>query len=105
MSSKRKSAVNSHTARDRWLVASRVAAAVLGGYALTSAATLVVAQLLPLPRAQAVLAATMLSFAVYAAVVLWTFHAPSLKRLWSVIILGTALFCAISWGLEAGGVA
>lgn len=90
------------TARDRWLVTSRVVAAALGGYALTSAATVVLSLIWPVPKAQAVLAATMLSFALYAAVVLWAFHTPSLTRLWGVMLTGIALLSAVAWLLGAG---
>ena len=90
------------TARDRWLVASRVAAAALGGYALTSAATVVLSLLWPAPKAQALTAASMLSFALYAAIVLWAFHMPSLKRLWTFLLLGTAVLSAAAWLLAPG---
>ena len=93
------------SARYRWAVASRVAAAALGGYALTSAATVVLALLWPIPKAQGVLAATMLSFVIYTVAVLWAFHARSLWRVWGVMLGGTALLAALAWLLDAGGAA
>ncbi len=90
------------TTPDRWLVASRVVAAALGGYALTSAATVVLSLLWPGPRAQAVLWATMISFTLYTLVVLWAFHTPSVKRVWIVILSATALLSAAAWLLGTG---
>ena len=93
------------SARYRWAVASRAGAAALGGYALASAATIVLALLWPMPRVQAVMAASMLSFAFYAIVVLWAFHCPSLKRVWAILLTGTAGLSALAWLLSTGGTA
>ncbi len=75
------------SARRRWTVASRVLAAAIGGYALTSLLTADLALLLPrvagtLP-AEGVLAATLWSFALYTAVVLWVFATRSATRAWT----------------------
>lgn len=91
------------TARYRWAVASRVIAAFGGGYALIWTATAALALLWPLPRAQAVLAATMLSFALYTAFLLWAFHARSVRRVWACALGGTAALGLIVWMLKAGG--
>ncbi|PEQ13567.1 iron transporter [Novosphingobium sp. PC22D] len=93
------------SARHRWTVASRVAAALLGGYALTSAATVLLALLWPIPRAQGVFAASMLGFTIYTIVVLWAFHCPSVKRVWIVMLVGTAGLSVLAWLLNAGGAA
>lgn len=93
------------TARYRWLVASRVAAAGLGGYALSSAATVLMAKLWPAPLAQGVLWATMLSFAVYTVAVIWAIHTPSVKRAWAGMVIGTAVLSALAWLLKTGGAA
>jgi len=87
----------------RWSVASRVAAAALGGYALASAATVLLALLWPAPRAQAVLWATMLSFAVYTAAVVWAFTTRSSQRAWAGMAIGTAVCAALAWLLMRGG--
>ncbi|RIV80915.1 iron transporter [Aurantiacibacter xanthus] len=97
--------IETMSARYRWTVASRVAAAALGGYALTSAATVVLTLLWPLPKAQALLAASMLSFVLYTIVVLWAFHCRSLRRVWTVMALGTAMLALAAWSLGAGGAA
>lgn len=77
--------------RYRWQVFSRVLAAALGGYALTSLITIALAQLLSrgfgmLPAA-AVLSATLGGFIVYTVIVCWVFSTRSASRAW----LGVAL--------------
>ncbi len=91
------------TAAYRWSVASRVAAAALGGYALASAATVLLALLWPVPKAQGVLWATMLSFAVYTVAVIWVFCARSAMRAWGGMALGTAVCAGLAWLLMLGG--
>lgn len=65
-----------------WLaLASRIIAALLGGYALaalTSVATLA----LPMDRSEAVLTGMMLSFMVYAGAVIWVFAVQTAIRAW-----------------------
>ncbi|MNT63057.1 hypothetical protein D3C72_2008330 [compost metagenome] len=86
----------------RWSVASRVVAAALGGYAFSSAATVLMALLWPAPQAQAVLWATMLSFTVYILAVIWAFCTPTAKRAWSGMLLGTAVCAGSAWLAYAG---
>jgi hypothetical protein len=68
---------------------SRTVAALLGGYALTCASVIFLGAVLPLPRSQAVLAASLASFAVYTAVIVWAFATPSVRRLWTVLLLAS----------------
>lgn len=89
----------------RWMVASRVLAAVVGGYTLTSAATVLLALVWPLPQAEAVAAATMLSFALYTVVILWVFAVKRLRTLWLGLIITTAFCAGLSWLLLPGGTA
>lgn len=90
------------TTADRLSVFSRIAAAALGGYALTSAATVLLALIWPAPKAQAVLWGTMLSFAVYTTAVIWAFTTRSATRAW-VGMLGSAAVCAgLAWLLQGG---
>lgn len=90
------------TTRYRWQVASRVVAAVLGGYALTSAACVLLALVWPLPRAEAVLASTMSSFALYTGVLVWVFAAKSLRTVWLALMLAAAACAGLSWWLLPG---
>ncbi|WP_193075192.1 iron transporter [Pseudomonas sp. FME51] len=75
----------------RLQVASRVLAA-LACYGLTSLIGIVLALLWPIPQAQAVLSSIMLSFAIYAALILWVFSVKSLRTLWLVLVIGSAVF-------------
>lgn len=81
------------------MVASRVCAAAIGGYVLASLATAAFSLLLPrlwsIPRAEAVLTATLLSFVLYTVVVIWVFTTRSAVRAW--LVIGSAsLVLAIS---------
>lgn len=89
--------------RYRLAVASRVAAAAFGGYALASAATVLMAQLWPATRAQALLWATMLGFAVYAVAVIWVFTTRSATRAWLGVVATAAVLTAMAWVIHAGG--
>ena len=73
-------------ARRRRSLASRVLAAVVGGYALTSLSTLAVPMLFSaagLRQAPALHATTMVGFLVYAGIVIAVFHARSATRAWT----------------------
>ncbi|BDB26143.1 DUF3649 domain-containing protein [Cupriavidus sp. P-10] len=80
-------------------VASRAVAAIAGGYALAALSTAALAVSLPLPRPEAVTAATLLSFAVYAAAAVWVFAVRHAWRAWA----GLALPAGLLWGLLALG--
>ncbi|RZJ57851.1 MAG: DUF3649 domain-containing protein [Acidovorax sp.] len=53
-------------------------------------------------RASALLTATLLSFAVYAAVVIWAFSARSALRAWMGLAVPSAVLAAALWALKAG---
>jgi hypothetical protein len=78
-------------------IALRTVAAIAGGYALTAAATALLAALLPLvsamQRIDATIIATMLSFAIYAGAVLWTF---STRHAWRAMLALTVILSAIT---------
>ncbi|MDR0281134.1 MAG: iron transporter [Paucimonas sp.] len=65
-----------------WPMLSRIAAAILGGYAFTYAFTAALARLLPLGKGDALVVATLLSFAVYTGAILWAFACRSAARAW-----------------------
>jgi hypothetical protein len=79
------------------MVASRVLAAALGGYALTSAITLFLALVWPASRPTATASATMISFVVYTLVVIWAFATRTAARAWVGVVAGTAIFSALCW--------
>lgn len=58
----------------------RIVLAILGGYAFTYAFTAALARLLPMARVDALVTASLLSFIVYLAFLLWAFTAASLRR-------------------------
>ena len=66
-------------------MAMRIATAVIGGYAATSGLAALSARLIPIARAEATAWAMILSFALYAGILLWAFHAPRLTRVVAVI--------------------
>ncbi|RQO36997.1 hypothetical protein DBR37_02015 [Herminiimonas sp. KBW02] len=72
------------TARYRWMVASRVLLAVVGGYLLSSLAIIVLAMLLPVlfsaPQAEALLTASLWSFVIYGIAVMFVFTAHTVLR-------------------------
>ncbi len=88
----------------RWNVAARALAAIPANYLLTALATACLARALPLPPAEASIAATLFSFALFAIVVLVAFAIRSVKRLWLGMAGGIALLgAALSISLAIGG--
>lgn len=80
----------------------RIAAAVFGGYALANMLSLALAGLLPIDRAESVMAALLLSFAVYTAAILWAFAARSAGWAWAglvvpVVLAGVLLAVQRAW--------
>lgn len=78
-------------------VASRITAAILGGYLLTALAVSLLALTLPMERAAATLSATMLSFAIYAAAVLWAFASRTATLAWVGIGAPAAALALLLW--------
>ena len=81
-------------------IAMRLLAGAGGGYALAALFTMVLAIGLPMPRAEAVLTATMASFAVYAAAIVWAFAAPGVLRAWAGMAAVAALLLLTLFLLE-----
>ena len=76
------------THRYRAGIAVRTAAALLAGYALASASTVLLSAVLPFDRIERVFTATLLSFAVWTAAALYAFAA---KSAWRAVWLTTGL--------------
>ena len=93
----------SATLRYRASVASRVLAAVIGGYLLTALAIAALAVYLPLAPVEASLMATMLSFVIYAGVVLWVFATRSIWRVWLCMAAAMAILKALSEARDSLG--
>ncbi len=70
----------------------RIGVAVLGGYSLTALLVALLAALLVLAgiaRSEAVVAASMLGFLLYLAVLVWAFSAVRLRTLWVGLAAGS----------------
>lgn len=71
----------------------RAVTAFVGGYGATAGIAAVSARLLPVARAEATGWAMILSFLLYAALLLWAFHERRLARV-ALAIWGTAILSA-----------
>jgi hypothetical protein len=81
----------------RLSIAARVFAAVVGGYTLTSLVVAVFALIFPSEPSEAALAATMLSFAIYAGIALSAFAIRSVWRMAASMIAAIVLLRATLW--------
>jgi hypothetical protein len=76
----------------RWGVASRVLAALLGGYLVAWGSTAFLILALPMSRVDRVVTASLLCFAVWCAAAVYAFAARSAWRAWWVLLaVGSAL--------------
>lgn len=81
-------------------LASRITAAMLGGYAL-AALTSIAALALPMATPQAVLTGMQSSFAVYAGAVIWVFLARSATRAWAGLTMVAVPLALIAWRVSS----
>ncbi|MGY4534134.1 hypothetical protein ACVW0Y_003272 [Pseudomonas sp. TE3786] len=79
---------------------SRIVAAIFAGYGLAYASTMFLTVYLPLVRSDRVVFASLASFIVYVAAVVYTFAARSASRAW-LVLLGLSLLLALG-ALVAG---
>lgn len=86
--------------RYRWMVLSRCLAAVFASYGLAAVSCVFLSFALPLPRAEAVYVASLLSFLVYVVAVLWVFAARTAWRAWLGVLLPCALLVALCYGVR-----
>lgn len=87
----------------RTSIAARVIAAVVGGYMLTILAIALLALHLPMEPFEATMTATMLSFAIYASVVLWVFAIRSAWRAWMGMAAVLAILKALQMTNDSAG--
>ena len=92
------------TSAYRLAVLSRIGAAAFSGYAFAAALSILLSRVLPMPKAEAVLTATMLSFALYAGAIVWAFAVRTATRAWVGLAVPAAACAAVSWLLGAGAV-
>lgn len=70
------------TLRYRLAVAARALAAIVGGYAVASTATILLSAVLPLARVDRILIATSSSFIFMTLAVMWSFYVTHWWRSW-----------------------
>ncbi len=81
----------------RLSIASRILAAIVGGYALTTLITFILPMVLPLigvNPAEAMLWGLMMSFLIYAAIIMAVFHLRTAKQAW-IWLVGASLPCLL----------
>lgn len=93
----------SDSARYRWAVFSRVLAAFVGGYVLSSLLLLLLSLTLPLPQAEAIAASTMLGFILYALIIIWAFSIKRLRTVWLGLLISSLVCAPLVWWLMPGG--
>ena len=81
-----------------WLqLLSRSAAALLGGYALSYAASACLARVLPLSAADAIIVATLPAFIFYTVAIVWAFACRDALRAWAPLALAAPLALIGFW--------
>ena len=71
-------------------------AAVAGGYAVSNVAGVGLAQVLPLPRADAVLAGVLATYLFYGAAAVWCFGARTARQAWLGLLITTVTFAVLA---------
>lgn len=87
------------------LVASRIAASLLGGYAFVWGFTtlgIMLAMAAGMPYGEAQILAHMLAFLVFLGAFLWAYCPASVLRVWAVLGGGGALMSAAAWLMSRG---
>ena len=77
--------------REITAIASRMAAALFGGYALAYFAAAALAVILPAPRSEAAVIAMLTGLLIYTAAVMWVFSARSASRAWLGLVVSTSI--------------
>lgn len=83
-------------------LASRIVAAIGGGYAVAALASVAVL-VLPVSRPQAVLAGMLASFAIYTGAVIWVFAVHSAWRAWAGLTIVALPLFAAAWTVWSSG--
>ncbi|MGE5866939.1 MAG: DUF3649 domain-containing protein [Rhizobacter sp.] len=82
-------------------LASRIVAAVFGGYGLAALAS-VAAVSLPMARTEEVLLGMLASFALYTGAVVWVFAVRSARRAWAGLALAAVPLLLAAWPVWRG---
>ncbi len=78
-------------------IVSRVAAAMIGGYAVSYYAAAAMSVLLPMVRSEAVVTSILLGIVIFAAAIMWVFSASSAKQAWLVLLVLTVILAAVAY--------
>lgn len=82
----------------------RTVAAIGGGYAFANVTSIFLARVLPLPPAEAVMTAVLLSFCSYTVAIVWVFAARTAIRAWIGLLMLATLFAGMAWVIGPMGV-
>ena len=85
-------------------VLSRLIAAIIGGYILSNLLSVSLSYMLPGSPADGVMTGMVVSFAVYAAVVVWVYSVKSLLQVWQNLLITSAVCAIIIYFLMPKGV-
>lgn len=83
-----------------WRLISLITAALLGGYAVASAAGIFLGSVLTEARSEAALVGHLLSLFVYVGVILWVFHKRRPLQAWLVIGIASTLLAGAGLALQ-----
>ncbi|MEM1176966.1 MAG: hypothetical protein AAGM22_01375 [Acidobacteriota bacterium] len=82
----------------RWHVASRVIAALIPGFLVTNTTGILLSFLIPgVDKLTAIATATVLSYVIYTAIILWIFSVERLRTVWLGLLGALAVTGAGSW--------
>ena len=79
----------------------RVLLAIVGGYLLASAIAIALPPVLPLPRVEAVMTATLIGYVAYVVAIIIVFASARLARLAGVMLAASIVLSVFGW--TAGG--
>ncbi|NVJ09796.1 DUF3649 domain-containing protein [Myxococcus sp. AM001] len=88
----------------RWSIASRVAAAIFGGYALAAFSSASLSLAVPMDKRDAVQLGVMVGFLLYAGGIVWAFSTKRARGAWLGLSVATLPFL-ILFGVLRGGAA
>lgn len=92
-------------ARPVWGVLLRILTATAGGYVLTSLATMLLARTLPGNPLDTAMAATLMAFTIYTAIIVWVFAARTALKATGWVVGLSLLIGAAVWFSSIPGVA
>ncbi|NRA55846.1 MAG: DUF3649 domain-containing protein [Gammaproteobacteria bacterium] len=79
--------------KESFAICSRAFAAIIGGYVLSNLLSIVLSYLLASPNGSGVITGMLVSYLIYAAIVMWVYSVASLRQVWRSIIL-VSVVCA-----------